>query len=93
MFGAQARFAIEAVEIDGLSTVYTRTGDEGSEISFHFCPECGSTVHYTIDDQPDVIAVPVGGFADPDFPAPWVSVYETRRHPWVSVPDDAERYP
>jgi glycyl-tRNA synthetase len=34
----------------------------------------------------------VGGFADPMFPAPRVSVYESRRHPWVIVPDDMEHY-
>jgi hypothetical protein len=37
-----------------------------------------------------VIAVTVGAFADPAFPAPRVSVYESRRHPWASVPEDAE---
>ena len=26
------------------------------------------------------------------FPAPAVSVYEERRHSWVSVPEDAERW-
>ncbi len=47
-------------------------------------------MYYTCDDFPDVIAVPVGAFADPTFPAPSFSVYEARKHPWVSVPTDAE---
>jgi len=39
-------------------------------------------------------AVPVGGFADPTFPAPRVTVYEARQHPWARLPDgmELERY-
>jgi hypothetical protein len=54
---------------------------------------CGSTLYWTIDTMPDVVAVAVGAFADPTFPAPRVSVYEARRHPWVDVATlDAEHY-
>ena len=55
---------------------------------FHFCPVCGSTVYYGFVDMPEHVAVPVGAFADPTFPAPTVSVYEERRHAWVRLPDD-----
>ncbi len=89
-FGVQARFPRAQVHIEGRSTTWVRTGDLGRRITFHFCPDCGATVHYWIDDMPDLVAVPVGAFADPSFPTPRVSVYEARRHPWVSVPEDAE---
>lgn len=92
MFGAQARFPRAAVTIEGRSTVYVRTGDSGNRATFHFCPECGSTVHYELEGLEDMIAIPVGAFADPTFPPPKVSVYEARRHPWVAVPEDAEHY-
>jgi hypothetical protein len=32
------------------------------------------------------VSVAVGAFADPHFPAPRVSVYDCRRHPWVQLP-------
>jgi hypothetical protein len=32
------------------------------------------------------VSVAVGAFADPQFPAPQVSVYDCRRHPWVQLP-------
>ncbi len=89
-YGAQARFASENVRIEGRSTEYVRIGDEGVAIHFHFCPDCGATVWYRLGD-PRFTAVPVGAFADPAFPPPTFSVYEERRHPWVSVPPDAER--
>src|SRR5215211_6603315 len=76
VFGVQARFPAKSVEIRGASTAFVRVGDSGTKITFHFCPTCGATVHYTIEGQADVIAVPVGAFADPDFSAPVRSVYE-----------------
>lgn len=78
VFGAQARFPLDSASIAGRSTVFTRVGDSGITISFNFCPECGSTVYYTLDSQPDVVAIPVGAFADPGFPEPSVSFYESR---------------
>jgi hypothetical protein len=90
-FGIQARFPSERVRIDGRSSEYVRISDEGEARVFRFCPECGGTVYYQLPDDPDLIAVPVGAFADPMFPPPKVSVYESRRHPWVSVPA-AEHY-
>src|SRR6266536_1786110 len=70
VFGAQARFRTQAVEVKGQSQKYVRVGDEGSRIVFHFCPHCGATVHYQIEGHEDFIAVPVGAFAEPGFPAP-----------------------
>jgi len=78
--------------VEGNSKEYIRTADAGNEITFHFCPDCGATVYYELDEVPDVIAVPVGAFADPGFPAPRVSVYEARQHPWASVPEDVEHF-
>ncbi|MFO1090322.1 MAG: GFA family protein [Hyphomicrobiales bacterium] len=87
VFGAQARFrSSDVLSISGESSTYVRVADSGNRLTFHFCPRCGSTVHYRIDDAPDLIAIPVGAFADPQFPPPRVSVYESRRHPWVSPP-------
>jgi hypothetical protein len=68
-----------------------RTGDEGSKAIFHFCPTCGATVYYVVDGyDTDSIAIPVGAFADPSFPAPAFSVYEERMHGWVRLPDGIE---
>jgi hypothetical protein len=91
-FGAQARFPRDKVVIEGRSTRYERTGDSGNRATFHFCPDCGATVHYELEGLPDAIAVPLGAFADPTFPAPRVSVYEARRHPWAGIPQDIEHW-
>lgn len=90
-FGIQARFPRDRVRIEGRSTEYVRVSDEGEPRTYHFCPSCGATVYYELPTEPDLVAVPVGAFADPAFPPPTRSVYESRRHEWVSVPA-AERH-
>ncbi len=89
VFAAQARFPADAVATSGVSTSFVRVGDEGGRCTFHFCPTCGATVYYVVEGQ-DLIAIPVGAFADPTFPAPNFSVYEERMHSWVKMPDDIE---
>jgi hypothetical protein len=85
-FSFNARFPAADVSVEGRSAEYTRIGDEGSRITYSFCPDCGTTVHYRMDTQPGLVAVPVGAFADLSFPPPFVSVYhETRRYPWVEI--------
>ncbi len=92
LFGAQARFPRGSVRIKGDSSRYVRTADSGNQITFHFCPSCGSTVFYHQDQDPGQMAVPVGAFADPEFPPPTVSVYEDRMHSWVAVPEHFEHW-
>ena len=94
VFGAQARFPRESVEITGRSTTYERIGDSGENRAvFHFCPVCGSTVYYTLSGMPGVVAIPVGAFADSSFPPPAFSVYEHRKHAWVRMPENIEHMP
>ena len=91
-FGAQARFPADRVRVTGRHTEYVRLADDiGEERRFRFCPECGSTVFFTSGDDAGLIAVPLGAFADPHFPQPTVSVYESRRHRWLELPDTIER--
>ena len=84
-FSAQARFPEEAVVVSGEARTWRKIGDEGSVADFGFCPNCGSTVFYRIDAMPGLIAIPIGAFADPTFPAPRYSVYENRKHAWVAI--------
>lgn len=90
VFGVQARFPRDAVAFHGEAAEYVRMGDEGTKVTFRFCPKCGSTVYYTVDDQPESVAIPVGAFANPSFPSPTFSVYEDRMHSWVNMPTDIE---
>jgi hypothetical protein len=84
----QARFRREQIAFAGTATEWTRSSDSGNALTFRFCPVCGSTVYWTGEGFPDLVAVAIGTFADPSFPPPTVSVWEQCRHPWVSPPSD-----
>jgi hypothetical protein len=93
VFGYQARFPDDRVQIRGQARDYTRLADDdGEPRTFSFCPECGSTVYYRCASEPELVAVAVGMFGDPSFAPPQRSVYESRRHAWIGLPSDMERH-
>jgi hypothetical protein len=89
----QAAFEADQVQVVGRFNDFARISDEEDrkEHVFHFCPDCGSQVFYTEPDEPDLIVVSVGSFADPSFPPPTESGYDSRRHRWVVLPDTVQR--
>ena len=87
-FGVQARFPRDAVTVTGRGARYVRTADSGKTVTSTFCPDCGATVYYELELVPGFIGIPVGGFADPGFTTPQVSIYEEHRHPWVVLSAD-----
>ncbi len=91
-FGIAAFFERERVRIEGTDKTFARESDSGFPVIFHFCPDCGSTVFWEPQRKPDYVAVGVGSFADPNFPAPDQAVYQEHRHGWVAAvlkPSDA----
>jgi hypothetical protein len=90
-FAAQARWADADVDLRGTWKVWERTADSGHRVTYRFCPDCGSTVAYTIEDWPGVTAVPLGAFAGTPMPAPGFSVYEDRKLDWAQVTGDVQR--
>lgn len=87
-FSAQLRWPAECVTIAGESKAWTRTADSGQTTTYHFCPDCGSTVHYGGGNFPDLVAIPLGVFDDPYIASPDFSVWERRRHDWVEIVGD-----
>lgn len=84
VFGNQAWFGrAQIVSTAGNPTQFTRQSDAGRSVTFQFCPTCGSTVYWEAEGFPGMVAVAVGSFADPSFPAPKHSGWEHRRHHWV----------
>lgn len=79
VFGAQARFPADKVSVEGQSKEYMLVGGtRAAWPGFTSARNAGTTVFYLLDATPGLVAVPVGTFADPDFPQPHVSVYEVR---------------
>ena len=75
VFGVQARWPREQVRIDGDATEYVFAFPTiARSTRFFFCPRCGANVYWGVTEH---ITVPVGAFADPNFPAPRVSVWRS----------------
>jgi hypothetical protein len=90
-FAVQARWPVDQVVVEGQSRSFVKTADSGNRITFHFCPDCGSDVHYEIEGKFDgLIAIPLGAFDDPYFAMPAYSVWEKRKHDWVDVLGEVE---
>jgi hypothetical protein len=90
---ANAYFDKTNVHLDGEHKIYSRDTSSGRQFHNHFCPNCGSTVCWTLDIRPDDYGVAVGAFIEPGFPAPTVSVWESSKHDWVTLPAGIERFP
>ena len=87
-----AVWLVEAdVVIDGGTRAYEFLSDKGRAVTNRFCPVCGTTVAFSVSINPGLIAIPAGIFADPSCPPPRRSVFEDSRHPWIAVPEGAER--
>ena len=87
-YGIAAFFERDQVRVvQGVPKLFTRNSASGNLVSFHFCPECGSTVMWEPERLPGLIGVAVGAFADPCFPAPEQSVWTGCKHAWLSLPD------
>jgi hypothetical protein len=82
-YGVAAFFPRENVIVAGDTKAYTRSSDSGYPVTFYFCPGCGSTVYWWPARKPEMVAVAVGAFADPGFPAPSQAVHAEHRHRWV----------
>ena len=84
-------FRAEQVTIEGRSNSWVNLADSGNRITFHFCPDCGSDVHYEINGKFDgLIAIPLGAFEDPFSLEPRFSVWEKRKCDWVEISGEVE---
>lgn len=93
LFGVAAFFERSAVHVvDGRSKTFTRNSVVGKLVTFHFCPECGSTVFWEPERMPQLIGVAVGAFGDPSFPQPEQSVFTTHKHAWLDLREEISAF-
>ncbi len=89
LFAAQARWPDDKVEITGESREWVKVGEEGGHAAFRFCPDCGSTVSYTLDALPGLTAIAMGAFAGHEgnapLPPPQYEVFHDRAPKWLHL--------
>lgn len=84
-FSAAVFYDRDQVSLNGTSKTFTRRGDSGQDVEFHFCPNCGTNILWYPQFRPRYAGVAIGCFADGGVGGPTQSVYEHLRHPWVSL--------
>ena len=88
-FGVGAYYRRDRVaSIEGRSKDYDRVTESGRGLSTKFCPDCGSSVYWTLDMRPDHYGIAVGCITEPDFMRPTRVVWADHKHHWVDFPDD-----
>ncbi len=92
-FGVGAYFPEAAVAVEGAASAFTRSSDAGRWLTFRFCPECGSTVYWTMELRPGIVGVAAGASADPDFPTPEVALWTEAKAPWAPLPEAIPAHP
>ncbi|GIM88677.1 GFA family protein [Paractinoplanes toevensis] len=93
VFSVQSRLPAEHVTIEGRSATWSFPVEGAPPASFrscdsegatyHFCPECGSTVYWELGIAPGFVGVAVGNFTDPTFPPPVISGFEAYGPAWA----------
>ena len=78
--------------VRGASKAFTRDSAAGKPVTFHFCPDCGSTVFWEPNRMPQLIGIAVGAFADLSFPQPDQSVWTNNKHAWLSLPGEMRTF-
>ena len=82
----------QIIDRHGKASHFARVAESGATLTYDFCPNCGSTVSWTRDTQPGLLAVAVGAFADPNFPPPARLVWAESRQDWLELPGDLPRF-
>jgi hypothetical protein len=93
VFGVGAYFPAEKVTIAGVTSEFVRGTDAGNQFFTHFCPTCGTSMHWRSNKNPGLIGIAVGAFGDPSFPAPVRSVWEQSKHSWVDISTANQHFP
>jgi hypothetical protein len=102
VFIAAAHYSATQVEVRGETSCYNGLEADGvgavgvdGGINYRFCKTCGSTLFWDFlhpaTNEPRV-AIAVGNFADPTFPAPTAEVFPEHRHHWVPPIQGADQW-
>jgi len=91
-FGEAAYFRKQVTAPSGRAQSWTRTADSGRELTNFFCPDCGTTLYWTLQMRPGHIGVAAGCFETP-VPTPVRAIWTEEKHGWVNFPPDWPTFP
>lgn len=94
-FGLSVYFKDEQVTIlRGATKTYEHRSDEtGRWFKLEFCPDCGTTVMWTLEALPGARGIAGGTFDDPRSLPIKRHIWMRSAHTWMAPPADAEVFP
>lgn len=93
LFSVAAFFRRHQVLCEGEVRSFRRAAASGLDVTFHFCPLCGSNLWWEPERLPQLIGVAVGAFADKQFRMPEQAVWAEDKHSWLLVPERLPSHP
>lgn len=85
-YSVHSFFRHSQTTLTGVSRTFTRMADSGRSVTFHFCPDCGSSVYWQTQVMPDSWGIAVGAFRDTTFPPPQRAIWASKKLNWVEFP-------
>jgi len=93
-FGVGVYYPRERIaSIEGVHKTFARTVESGRAVTNHFCPDCGTTLYWTLDLRPHQFGIALGCFEDSGFVRPARIVWAQHRHEWVHFAEDLPLFP
>ena len=89
---SNAFFPSDAVTITGQTSSYASIADNGSEITRHFCPECGSRLFSTNNVFTNITGFSIGCMDDHSWFKPQAIVYNKRKPLWDFMDNDVPSF-
>jgi hypothetical protein len=77
--------AARAVRVDGEARTWDVRGDGGTLKRHGFCPTCGTPVHLTFPERPEVFIVHAAALDEPSRYAPQSVIFTSSAHAWDHV--------
>lgn len=81
-----------AVEITGPIKSHTRTAASGSQITRHFCSECGTPLFARTERAPELLLLPAGLFDNPHWFAPTQAIFSRSHLAWDTLDPQLPQY-
>jgi hypothetical protein len=74
--------------VSGTPSGFTKRGESGSELTRHFCPQCGSPIFTSSPKHPEYVYVKAGTLDDPTVVEPTHQNWVASAVPWSQIDRD-----
>jgi hypothetical protein len=85
-FGTGAYFEQSAMTVTGETKTWGRIAPTGRKLENFFCPQCGTTLYWTLEMRPGFVGAAYGSF-DTDLPDPVRVIWTEEQHDWITFPE------